>query len=364
MSALTRASLSIAVLLLPGLAKVSPAHAAQEAESVDGARAVHLLQRATYGPRPQNIDAVLSAGIADWLDRQLHPERIDDSELEPLLAGAPVASMSLAELLKQYPPGQVLQPVREIVQSDSLMGSERRRLRRELGEHSPRRILADLAAARLTRAVHSERQLQEMMTAFLVRPLQRVLGQGRHPLADPRLRTKRHSAPRVREVRGHGSGNRQTPGYALLPRQLPERRPRRLASGPREARRHPQRMRRMPAGTRARERATQRMEERRRRRRGLNENYARELLELHTLGVDEDYTQADVIDVARILTGWTFQQAGNRMDMRQARASYEDGRLVLPEIDYEEAYRFRFRSELHDAGEKHVMGHVFDAGGG
>ena len=126
----------------------------------------------------------------------------------------------------------------------------------------------------------------------------------------------------------------------------------------------PQRMRRMPAGTRARERATQRMEERRRRRRGLNENYARELLELHTLGVDEDYTQADVIDVARILTGWTFQQAGNRMDMRQARASYEDGRLVLPEIDYEEAYRFRFRSELHDAGEKHVMGHVFDAGGG
>ena len=68
MSALTRASLSIAVLLLPGLTKVSPAHA-QEAESLDRARAVHLLQRATYGPRPQNIDAVLSAGIADWLDR-------------------------------------------------------------------------------------------------------------------------------------------------------------------------------------------------------------------------------------------------------------------------------------------------------
>ena len=50
--------------------------------------------------------------------------------------------------------------------------------------------------------------------------------------------------------------------------------------------------------------------------------------------------------------------------MRQARASYEDGRLVLPEIDYDQAYRFRFRSEAHDAGQKTVMGHVFEAGGG
>ena len=105
-------------------------------------------------------------------------------------------------------------------------------------------------------------------------------------------------------------------------------------------------------------------EERRRPRPGLNENYARELLELHTLGVDGGYTQADVIDVARILTGWTFLQAGNRMDMRQARASYEEGRLVLPDVDYEDVYRFRFRSELHDSGEKTVMGHVFEAGGG
>ena len=362
MSALTRASLSIAVLLLPGLAKVSPAHA-QEAESVDRARAVHLLQRATYGPRPQNIDAVLSAGIADWLDRQLHPERIDDSELEPLLVGAPVASMSLAELLRQYPPGQVLQPVREIVQGDSLIGSERRRLRRELGEHSPGRILADLAAARLTRAVHSERQLQEMMTAFWFDHFNVFWGKGATRWLIPDYERN--------AIRPHVFGKfedmvlatAQHPAMlfyldnsqSVAPDSSLQARERREVIA--------QRMRRMPA--RARERATQRMEERqRRRRRGLNENYARELLEFHTLGVDGGYTQTDVIDVARMLTGWTFQQAGNRMDMRQARASYEDGRLVLPEIDYDEAYRFRFRPELHDAGEKNVMGHVFEAGGG
>ena len=106
------------------------------------------------------------------------------------------------------------------------------------------------------------------------------------------------------------------------------------------------------------------MEDEQRRRPGLNENYARELLELHTLGVDGGYTQADVIDVARILTGWTFGEQRSRMQMRQTQASYEDGRLVLPDIDYEEAYRFRFRSEVHDAGEKTVMGHIFEAGGG
>jgi uncharacterized protein (DUF1800 family) len=75
------------------------------------------------------------------------------------------------------------------------------------------------------------------------------------------------------------------------------------------------------------------------RRRGLNENYARELLELHTLGVDGGYTQDDIIHVARAFTGWTIerpQQAGG----------------------------FRFAPALHDRGEKLILGHQFREGGG
>ena len=362
MSALTRASLYIAVLPLTGLASAAAA-CAQETEGMDRARAVHLLQRATYGPRLQDIDAVVSAGFADWLDRQLHPERIDDSELEPQLAGAPAASMSVAELLTQYPPNQVLRPLRELVRGDSLPGSERNRLRRELGEHSPRRILADLATARLTRAVHSERQLEEMMTAFWFDHFNVFWAKGaaRWLLPDyERNAIRPHVFGKFEDM---VLATAQHPAMlfyldnfqSVAPDSSLQARERRDVIA--------RRMRGMPA--RARERAAQRMEEQqRRRRRGLNENYARELLELHTLGVDGGYTQADVLDVARILTGWTFQEAGNRMDMRQARASYEDGRLVMPEIDYDEAYRFRFRSQLHDAGEKKVMGHVFEAGGG
>ncbi len=70
---------------------------------------------------------------------------------------------------------------------------------------------------------------------------------------------------------------------------------------------------------------------------GLNENYARELLELHTLGVDGGYTQDDVVEVARAFTGWTI-------DLRRG--------------------GFAFRPDLHDAGSKVVLGHEIAHGGG
>jgi uncharacterized protein (DUF1800 family) len=76
-----------------------------------------------------------------------------------------------------------------------------------------------------------------------------------------------------------------------------------------------------------------------RRRRGLNENYARELMELHTLGVDGGYTQQDVTEVARCFTGWTIDRPR------------ENG-------------PFRFAPRLHDFGRKVVLGHAIAAGGG
>ena len=102
----------------------------------------------------------------------------------------------------------------------------------------------------------------------------------------------------------------------------------------------------------------------RRRRAGLNENYARELMELHTLGVDGGYTQDDIVDVARILTGWTFQPFRRDRMMAGMQATLENGTVLVPTANYEGAYRFRFRRELHDAGEKTVMGHRFRRGEG
>jgi uncharacterized protein (DUF1800 family) len=98
------------------------------------------------------------------------------------------------------------------------------------------------------------------------------------------------------------------------------------------------RMRRMDAGQRERlDSVRTRLEERRPR--GINENYARELLELHTLGVDGGYTQKDVTEVARILTGWG---------------------IALPR----DGAGFRFHDWAHDRGEKTFMGVTFPAGHG
>src|SRR6185369_739276 len=72
---------------------------------------------------------------------------------------------------------------------------------------------------------------------------------------------------------------------------------------------------------------------------GLNENYGRELMELHTLGVDGGYTQKDVTEVARAFTGWTIDNPRRGAG-------------------------FRFEPRMHDAGEKVVLGHVIKAGGG
>ena len=361
MSALTRATLYTIVLSISGLVKAPVAYT-QETQATDRDRAIHLLQRATYGPRPADIDAVLSDGISDWLDRQLHPERIDNAALETLLDGVPVASMSLNELAGQYPPNQVLQSVRQLSQSNSLEESDQRRLRRELGEHSPRRILDGLATTRITNAVHSERQIEEMMTAFWYDHFNVFWGKDATRLLVPGYERNAIRPHVFEKFEDMVLATAQHPAMLFYLDNFQSAAPDSSLRARERRDANARRMRRMPAQTRAQ--ATQRMEERRRPRPGLNENYARELLELHTLGVDGGYTQADVIDVARILTGWTFGEQRSRMQMRQTQASYEDGRLVLPDTDYEEAYRFRFRPEFHDTGEKTVMGRVFEAGGG
>jgi uncharacterized protein (DUF1800 family) len=72
---------------------------------------------------------------------------------------------------------------------------------------------------------------------------------------------------------------------------------------------------------------------------GFNENYARELMELHTLGVDGGYTQKDVLEIARCFSGWTIQKPN------------EQG-------------LFLYRPGLHDDGEKIVLGQKILPGGG
>src|SRR4029077_1188750 len=98
---------------------------------------------------------------------------------------------------------------------------------------------------------------------------------------------------------------------------------------------------------------------RQRQQRGINEDYARELMELHTLGVDGGYTQEDVQEVARCFTGWTiFAPRGG--------GAATQAMLNGPRADMlrENAGKFLFNPRMHDDGEKIVLGHKIPAGGG
>ena len=121
-------------------------------------RARLLLSRATYGARPGDLEALVAQGTESWLDEQLQPERIKDSVVDAKLARFDNLELSTSELMKKYP-----RPTREERQA---MQKAREQGSQMPGTRGPRTILRDLSHAKLVRAVHSERQLHEVMTDF------------------------------------------------------------------------------------------------------------------------------------------------------------------------------------------------------
>ena len=283
---LTRGALCALLIVLPA------APAAGQDERAD---VVHLLQRATYGARPEDVTAALDAGREAWLERQLHPESIDDSGLGTRLEPLAAVTLPLDALFEAFPTPRAKRE--RAGGTDSLA---RRRLRDEMraaGEASPRRIGAELAAARLQRAVYSERQLEAVMTDFWFNRFNVYWGKGLDRWLVPDYERA--------AIRPHVFGRFEDLLSATA--------------------RHPAMLVYLDNARNAAP--------------DFNENYARELLELHTLGVDGGYTQADVEAAARALTGWSIALRGE-----------------VPE--------FRFRDHLHDTGEKRFLGHELPAGRG
>jgi uncharacterized protein (DUF1800 family) len=345
--------------------------------AADTARALHLLRRATYGVRPQDLAEALDLGPEAWLERHLSPERISDSELEERLATFPAAEMSVSELYAGYPPPQVVRA--RLGNPDSVSRDEIRRMRRELGIQSPNRILFDLTGAKLVRAVGSARQLEEVMADFwfnhfnvffakgpdrwligdyereAIRPY--VFGE----FEDMLIATASHPAMLVYL----DNWQSQVPD-SMNPRGAQQQRARsRFQNMSTREREVVLRMRGVPEEQIAR--IEEAMKRQTGRERGLNENYARELLELHTLGVDGGYTQEDVIEVARAFTGWTMRLPGRGGGMGRAaggrgRGSRGDARTGSD--GSASAGEFLFRAEWHDPGEKTVLGRTLPAGRG
>ena len=264
---------------------------------------VHVLNRLGYGPRSGDLERVRQMGLERWIERQLEPERIPDAALEAALADYPVLALTAADLYRDYP-----RPRQQDIQRFQSGQTTPQEIREVFPpDRRPAVINAQLQSAKVTRAVLSERQLQEVMVEFWFNHF------NVYALKGP-----------VRWM---------TPAYereAIRPYAMGRFRDLVLATA-----HHPAMLYYLDNWLSTRDDLVVPG----RGRRGLNENYARELMELHTLGVDGGYSQQDVVEVARCFTGWTIerpQQGGG----------------------------YLFRPATHDRGAKHVLGTTIAAGGG
>jgi uncharacterized protein (DUF1800 family) len=271
------------------------------------ARILHVLNRLAFGPRPGDVERVRAVGVEAWIERQLHPETLDDASTDRALATLPSLRLSIPEALRDYPrPDPKL---REKLQNGQMTRAEMMEM--SPPEKRPIRIAAELQAAKMLRAVESPRQLAEVMVDFWFNHFNVFAGKG-----DVRWYVSAYERDVIRpNALGHFSD--------LV----------------RASARHPAMLFYLDNWLSARPDFTVPAGPNRGRKAGLNENYARELMELHTLGVDGGYTQTDVTEVARAFTGWSIDRP------------HTEGRFV-------------FRPRMHDRGEKVVLSQRIPAGGG
>jgi uncharacterized protein (DUF1800 family) len=387
---------------------------------------LHVLNRLGFGARPGDVERVRALGVERYIEQQLNPAKISDEIAEAKVRDLPTLSMNTAELYEKYPqPGQLIRQLQrrgelpdELITAqqnrkklsvepsvtpvdgsptgrDEMPNSgtkpnggqenpeaaknnaEYRRIIRDYylqnGLKEPRRIVAELQASRILRAVYSERQLQEVLVDFWTNHFNVFAGKGADrwlltsydrdtirpntmgKFYDLLLATAQSPAmlfyldnfqsvsPNAR-VSSNEPNRRRAQGDSILGLLMGRRRQARIMDRDSEMRAS------QGDGNQAKAPAQPP-----RQRRGINENYARELMELHTLGVDGGYTQKDVQEVARCFTGWTIfaPRGGGAAALALMGAGARQN-----------AGKFYFNARMHDDGEKIVLGQKIPAGGG
>jgi len=328
--------------------------------------AAHLLERFTFGPAPGLIDEVLSIGLEQWFSRQLEASLLSVA-LDQKLSVLQSLTLSNDEIIKNYPrPGQIRrQMIEEGRLDEDLDPKEQRRMIRayydEKGYRPQRQLLGELIAQKVFRAVESPNQVEEVMVDFWFNHfyVSATDNQSRRYIG-----TYERDAIRPYVFGNFGTMLEATAKHPAMLRYLDNAQSSAGADAATTASLAQEEMSGGPAGAGYEEerRKRQKRAEQAGQRRGINENYARELLELHTLGVDGGYTQGDVIGVARALTGWTVLPEGERRD--RVRERMERNRTMSGRLGFVIEGDFLFNAEWHDAGEKEIMGVRFGKGGG
>lgn len=358
----------------------------------DEQRIVHVLNRLGFGARPGDVERVKAMGLETYINQQLNPEKLTDELAENKVRDLSVLNMTTAELYEKYPqPGQLLRQLQQrgMLPEDLAEARENRvkgganskpgempsqpptadpvnnekyrkvieEYYRENGFQRPQRIIAELQSSRILRAVYSERQLQEVMVDFWTNHFNVFAGKGADRWLLPaydRDTIRPHAMSKFSTLL---QATAQSPAMLFYLDNFQSVSPNANRGGQRpNGRRLPELGgQRRRAGAMDRDQNMPAQPPPQRQRRGINENYARELMELHTLGVDGGYTQKDVQEVARCFTGWTiFAPRGGGAAVN----------AMLGEAGRRNAGTFFFNARMHDDGEKTVLGKKIPAGGG
>ena len=330
-----------------GLATPSASTVAAREQTADQ-QVLHILNRLAFGARPGDVQAVREIGVDRWIAAQLEPSRVNDAATDSAMARYRTPGMSLPSLLDAYPPNPVLRRLARQAAAgmtrDSVRATREDSMEYAMARRKSQIVGQELQSARVARAVISERQLDEVLTDFWLNHFNVFAGKSasmRHYLvAYERDAIRPNVLGNFRTMLGavaHSPAmlyyldNWQSAADSTRPTLVPQRMAR--AAQRRYAQRAPQLQGMSPT---QHDTVVARLQQRRR---GLNENYARELMELHTLGVDGGYSQQDVTEAARVLTGWSIERPN-------------------------ESAAFRFNPLVHDAGAKTVLGATFPAGQG
>jgi uncharacterized protein (DUF1800 family) len=361
---------------------------------------LHALNRLAYGPRPGDVDRVRQMGLAKWIDQQLNPNSIHDKAIDARLETYPTLRMSSASLIAEYPQSKQVEkkaekaaqaqqrksdaaaatiakhmdeaarpsaaaeqedsaasaPMNEVSMKDippqsanvatpgaggggkrgANLSVDPNAVPRAIADDSkrPQRVVEELAMAKVTRAIYGQRQLEQIMDDFWFNHFNVFAGKGedRYYLTSyERDVIQPHEMGKFKDLLTVTAKSPAMLFYLdnflsadpnAAQRLAAQRAMRQQMRYGRYGRPMPQR----PAG------------QQKKNTRGLNENYGRELMELHTLGVEGGYTQKDVTEVARCFTGWTIEKP-------------------------RETPQFKFDERLHDPDPKIVLGKKIHAGG-
>ncbi len=326
----------------------------KEAALTERQAAAHLLSRFTYGTKAGDIDQVVKLGLENWFQQQLEAQQPDEN-LNKMLGDFDAINLSNTEVVTKYPQGnRVYRMAVEdgFIAKDSINKSNRKEYRAQLeaymkqkGLKPQQEVFRQFIAQKILRATYTNNQLQELLTDFwfnhfnvslnknqcaefipayerdVIRP--NVFGK----FEDLLLATAKSPAMLMYLDNFSSMGVNEEMNQLTASRKTVPKTPKKVN--------------------------------------GLNENYAREVMELHTMGVDGGYTQNDVTQAARVLTGWTVYPMGDRgygsqmkkIEDRMGHANFEK-RGFVHEGD------FLFAANRHDTKEKVVLGRKFAAGGG